>query len=50
MIKEGEEGDAFFILSRGQIAFSKNGHEISIMDAAKPEKGSFFGERSDFYL
>lgn len=46
IIKEGEEGDAFYILVTGQIQFSKNGQEISVMDAAKPEKGTFFGERS----
>jgi len=39
IIKEGEVGDAFYILARGQIEFSKNGHAISIMDSSKPEKG-----------
>jgi len=44
VIKEGEPGDAFYILSKGQIQFSKNGRPISVMDSALPEKGSFFGE------
>jgi len=49
IIKEGEEGDAFYILSKGQVSFAKGGKEIALMDAAKPEKGSkgcYFGERS----
>ncbi|CAD7955388.1 unnamed protein product [Amoebophrya sp. A120] len=51
IIKEGEEGDAFYILKQGQIAFTKKdekGQEkvVSHMDSTKPGKGCYFGERS----
>jgi len=52
VIKEGDKGDAFYILAKGAITFTKKdaatGEDrvISYMDAAKPEKGCFFGERS----
>ena len=40
IIKEGEDGDAFYILSKGQVSFAKGGKEIAVMDASKPDKGS----------
>ncbi|CAD7927310.1 unnamed protein product [Amoebophrya sp. A25] len=52
IIKEGENGNAFYILKKGQVAFTKKdekGEEkvVSHMDSAKPtEKGCYFGERS----
>lgn len=52
IIKEGDKGDAFYILAKGAITFTKKDAQtgedrvISYMDAAKPEKGCFFGERS----
>mmetsp|Transcript_19465 Transcript_19465/g.48766 ORF Transcript_19465/g.48766 Transcript_19465/m.48766 type:complete len:823 (-) Transcript_19465:925-3393(-) len=52
IIKEGDVGNAFYILKKGTIAFTKrdpsDGEDkvISYMDASKPEKGCFFGERS----
>ncbi|CAD7927308.1 unnamed protein product [Amoebophrya sp. A25] len=52
IIREGDVGNAFYILKKGTIAFTKrdihDGEEkvISYMDASKPEKGCFFGERS----
>jgi len=52
IIKEGDKGDAFYILAKGAITFTKKDQQtgedkvISYMDAAKPEKGCFFGERS----
>lgn len=52
IIKEGDRGDAFYILAKGAVTFTKKDPQsgedrvISYMDAAKPEKGCFFGERS----
>mmetsp|Transcript_19463 Transcript_19463/g.48763 ORF Transcript_19463/g.48763 Transcript_19463/m.48763 type:complete len:836 (-) Transcript_19463:646-3153(-) len=51
VIREGEQGDAFYILKKGQIAFTKKdekGEEkvVSHMDSGKPGKGCYFGERS----
>ena len=41
VIHEGDIGDAFFILSKGEIAFKKRNaegaeEEVALMDAAKP--------------
>ena len=46
VIKEGDEGDAFFLLNKGVIQFSKNGQKISEMDSVKG--GQFFGKRWKF--
>lgn len=52
IIREGDDGTAFFVLAKGVIKFTKEmeaGKEprhISTMDAAQPARGIFFGERS----
>jgi CRP-like cAMP-binding protein len=46
IIKEGGDGDCFYILARGQISFTKGGKEVAKMDAKASESGAFFGERS----